>query len=132
MKQIKIVIERSADLFSSYAENVEGIYGGGDTVLEAKQSIIDAIKLLKKNNTAENIPESLKGDYELVYKFDVYSFLDYYKGVFTPAALERIAGINQKQIQHYSTGHRKPRLAQRRKIEEALHKLGQELIAVEL
>jgi hypothetical protein len=46
--------------------------------------------------------------------------------------LERIAGINQKQIQHYSTGHRKPRLAQRRKIEAALHKLGQELIAVEL
>jgi len=27
MKQIKIVIERSADLFSSYAENVEGVYG---------------------------------------------------------------------------------------------------------
>ncbi|MCD6011702.1 MAG: HicB family protein [Flavipsychrobacter sp.] len=132
MKQVKIVIERSSDLFSSYAENVEGIYGGGDTVQEAKKSILDAIKFLKKHNKAEHIPAILKGDYQLVFKFDVQSFLDYYKGVFTPAALERIAGINQKQIQHYSTGHRKPRLAQRRKIEEALHKLGQELIAVEL
>ena len=132
MKQIKIVIERSADLFSSYAENVEGIYGGGNTVEEAKQSIEDSIRLLKKHNRKENIPDILKEDYEVVYKFDVQSFLDYYKGIFTPAALERIAGINQKQIQHYSTGLRKPRLAQRRKIEQALHKLGQELIAVEL
>jgi predicted RNase H-like HicB family nuclease len=132
MKQIKIVIERSADLFSSYAENVEGIYGGGETVEAAKQSIVDAIGLFKKNNSKKNIPDNLNGDYELIYKYDVQSFLDYYKGIFTPAALERIAGINQKQIQHYSTGHRKPRLAQRRKIEQALHKLGQELLAVEL
>ena len=132
MKQIKIVIERSADLFSSYAENVEGVYGGGNTVAEAKQSVIDAITLIKQNNSAKNIPEILKSDYKLVYKFDVQSFLDYYKGVFTPAALERIAGINQKQIQHYSSGHRKPRPEQRRKIEAALHKLGQELMEVEL
>lgn len=132
MKQIKIVIERSANLFSSYAENVEGIYGGGDTVQEAKQSVLDAISLFKKHNKAENTPEVLKGKYEIIYKFDVRSFLEYYKGVFTPAALERIAGINQKQIQHYSTGHRKPRAAQIKKIEDALHKLGQELIAVEL
>jgi len=87
---------------------------------------------MKQNNSAKNIPEILKSDYKLVYKFDVQSFLDYYKGVFTPAALERIAGINQKQIQHYSSGHRKPRPEQRRKIEAALHKLGQELMAVEL
>ena len=132
MKQIKIIVERSKDIISCYAENVEGIYGGGDTLQEAKQSVLDAIRLFKEYNNEENIPEILKGDYELVYKFDVQSFLDYYKGVFTPAALERIAGINQKQIQHYSSGHRKPRLAQRRKIEEALHKLGHELIAMEL
>jgi len=132
MTKIKMIIERSADLFGVYAENVKGVAGGGNTIEEAKQSALDAIRLIKKYNRAENIPEILKGDYEIVYKFDVQSFLEYYKGIFTPAALERIAGINQKQIQHYSTGHRKPRLAQRRKIEEALHKLGRELIAVEL
>ena len=39
MKQIKIIIERSKNSFAAYAENVEGIYGAGDTVAEAKQSI---------------------------------------------------------------------------------------------
>ncbi len=66
MKQIKIVIERSKDFFSSYADNVDGIYGGGATIEEAKQSAIDAIGLFKEYNRDENIPDILKGDYEIV------------------------------------------------------------------
>ena len=132
MKQLKIIIERSKDQFSAYAENAEGIYGGGDTVEEAKQSIEDAIRLLKKYNKADQIPRVLKGEYEIIYKFDVESLLSYYKKVFTNSALERITGINQKQIQHYSTGLKKPRPVQVKKIETALHKLGAELLSVEL
>jgi len=61
MKTLKIIIERSADMFSAYAENVPGIYGGGDTVEEAKQSILDSIALLKEYNTPDNIPSILEG-----------------------------------------------------------------------
>ena len=132
MKQVKIIIERSRDHYSSYAENVEGIYGGGDTPEKAKQSIIDAIKLLKKYNKPASIPAILKGNYELVYRFDTVSLLNYYKNIFTHAALERMTGINQKQIQHYSSGLKKPRAAQAKKIEHAFHQLGNELLAVEL
>ena len=132
MKQIKIVIEKSKDHYSSYAENVEGIYGGGETPEEAKQSVVDAIRLLKKHNKIENVPAILKGKYELVYRFDTVSLLNYYKKVFTNAALERMTGINQKQIQHYSSGLKKPRTAQTKKIELAFHQLGSELLAVEL
>ena len=132
MKQIKIVIEKSKDHYSSYAENVEGIYGGGETPEEAKQSVVDAIRLLKKHNKTENVPAILKGKYELVYRFDTVSLLNYYKKVFTNAALERMTGINQKQIQHYSSGLKKPRTAQTKKIELAFHQLGSELLAVEL
>ena len=132
MKQIKIVIEKSKDHYSSYAENVEGIYGGGETPEEAKQSVVDAIRLLKKHNKTENVPEILKGKYELVYRFDTISLLNYYKKVFTNAALERMTGINQKQIQHYSSGLKKPRTAQTKKIELAFRQLGSELLAVEL
>lgn len=132
MKQIKIIIERSKDSYSAYAENVEGIYGAGDTVAEAKQSIMDSIRLLKKYNDDDNIPKVLKDKYELKFKFDAESLLNYYKGIFSNAAFERITGINQKQIQHYSSGIKKPRLAQTKKIETALHKLGEELMAIEL
>ncbi|QYS85394.1 type II toxin-antitoxin system HicB family antitoxin [Flavobacterium oreochromis] len=132
MKIVRIIIERSEDMFSAFAENVEGIYAGGDTVEEAKQSVLDSIRLLKEHNSLENIPDILKGEYNVVFLFDTVSLLNYYKGIFSNAALEKLTGINQKQLQHYSTGHRKPRLEQREKIENALHKLGKELLAVEL
>jgi len=32
--------------------------------------------------------------------------LNYYKGIFTLSALERLTGINQKQLQHYASGLR--------------------------
>ena len=50
MKIIKIVIEKTKDNYSAYAENVDGIFGGGETVVEAKESVIKAIRLLKKYN----------------------------------------------------------------------------------
>lgn len=131
MKQLKIIIGRSKDHFGAYAENAPGIYGAGDTVEEAKKYVEGAIAFYKENKPV-NTPAILKGEYEVVYKFDMQSFLNYYKGIFTNAALERITGINQKQLQHYATGLRKPRPLQVKKIETALHKLGAQLISVEL
>jgi len=132
VKKIKIIIEKTKDHYSAYAENVAGIYGAGETADDAKQSVLDAIQLLKEYNTPKNIPEILKGKYQLVYHFDTISLLNYYKKIFTNAALERMTGINQKQIQHYSSGLKKPRRSQVKKIQEAFHELGNELIAVEL
>ena len=74
----------------------------------------------------------MKGKYKLVFRFDTESLLNYYKGVFSNSALERITGINQRQLQHYASGLKKPRTVQLKKIENALHKLGGELLAVEL
>jgi len=55
----------------------------------------------------------------------------YYWSIFTNAALERITGINQRQIQHYASGAKRPRPQQLKKIETALRELGEELISVE-
>lgn len=131
MKIIKVVIEKTIDNYSAYAENVDGIFGGGETVVEAKESVIKAIKLFKKYNKT-NLPKILQGEFKLKYRFDTQSLLNYYKGVFTNASLERITGIKQKQIQHYASGLKKPRAAQKLKIQDSLHKLAEELMEVEL
>lgn len=89
MKTVKIIIEKTKDQYTAYAENVEGIYGGGDTVEQAKASIEKSIRLIKKHNK-EKAPKILLSDYQLVYKFDTQSLLNYYKGIFTNASLERI------------------------------------------
>lgn len=133
MKQIIIIIERSNDgTFCAYGKNVEGIYGMADTVKEAKQSAICGLNNFIKYNKSKNLPNILKEEFQIKFQFDVQSFFDYYKGIFTNAGLEKLTGINQRQIQHYSTGHRKPRPVQVKKIESALHDLGRELLMLEL
>ena len=119
-------------MFGAYAENVAGVYGAGDTVEGTKQSIMESLDLLQRHNATENIPSLLKDDYKIVYHFDAESFLNYYKGIFTNAALEKITGINQRQLQHYSSGLKKPRTAQLKKIENGLHNLAKELQSIAL
>jgi len=78
------------------------------------------------------IPDVFLKPYQLVYQFDTESLLSHYKGIITNAALERLSGINRRQLTHYASGLRKPRPQQRQKIERALHGLGRELMEVEL
>ena len=132
MKAVRIIIERSKDLYSAYAENVPFVCGAGDTVAATKESVLASIETLTKENKPENIPSILKGEYSIVYKFDVESFLAYYKGIFTNSALEKVTGVNQKLLQHYASGLKKPREKQAKKIEAGFHKLASELLTIEL
>ncbi|MDR1339768.1 MAG: hypothetical protein LBK58_06935 [Prevotellaceae bacterium] len=132
MKTIKIIIEKSADYYDAYAENCEGVYGAGETAEAAKADVLKGLELFVSSRDKKDLPEVLRGEYNIAFQYDPQSFLNYYNKIFTNAALERITGVNQKLLHHYSSGLKKPREAQRKKIEKALHHLGEELLAVEL
>ena len=61
MKKLTIIIEKTKDLYSAFAENMEGIYGGGNTIEEAKASINTSINLYEKHNNLK--PQ----EYEITY-----------------------------------------------------------------
>jgi predicted RNase H-like HicB family nuclease len=131
MKTLKAILSKGPDDFGAWFENLEGVYGAGATVGEAKKNLMDGLALYAKHN--QDAPAWIKNKaYKVVYKFDAESILNHYRGIFTNAALERITGINQRQIQHYASGTKRPRPQQLKKIEMALHELGEELISVEL
>jgi len=130
MEKLKVQIGASSNHFGAFATNCNGIYGAGNTVEECKQNLLEGLRLFI--STTENLPEILMGDFEIEYHFDVQGILNHYTNVFTKPALERLTGINQKQLHHYATGLKKPRLEQRKKIETALHKLGTELLTIQL
>lgn len=75
-------------------------------------------------------PPVFDGEYEVIYKFDVRSLLDYYRGIFSFSALQTITGINQKQLAHYASGLSKPRPKQVEKIANGLHALAKELLTI--
>jgi predicted RNase H-like HicB family nuclease len=63
MKAIKVIIEKTKDMYTAYAENIQGIYSGGDTIEEAKASIQTSIKLYNKYNKLD--PEEYSITYEI-------------------------------------------------------------------
>ena len=134
MRVLNVVIERTENNFSAYLAEVDGIVATGSSVDEIKANIMNAITSLLEDckEYGDEVPEELSGEYSLNFKMDVKSFFDFYSGIFTKAGLERITGINQKQLWHYASGNRNPRPEQLIKIETALHRLGEELIAINL
>ncbi len=67
------------------------------------------------------------GEYRIVYDFDVATLLDYYRGIFSFAALQEITGINQKQLSRYASGISKPRRQQVDKIKSGLRRLAKDI-----
>ena len=134
MKKINAVIERSAEGDCTiYCEN-EMFSGVGKSPETAKADMLFQMNFFKETAIEKGFsyPKWLDDEFEVVYKFDTQSLLEYYAGVITPAALERLSGIHQKQLWNYMHGHSKPRKRQVEKIERALHSLGSELISIAL
>lgn len=134
MKTLTVIIEQTENNYSAYVQEVDGLIATGGSVDEIKRGIVESINVLIEEckENGDIIPDELRGEYNLVFKMDVQSMLGFYAGIFTKAGLERITGINQKQLWHYASGKRKPRPEQTIKIESALHKLGEELISINL
>jgi hypothetical protein len=65
-----------------------------------------------------------------VFHYDVPSFLQYFSSAFSLAGLERITGINQKQLGHYLSGYRKPSSRTIRKLEKGIRSFCDELSAI--
>ena len=129
-----VEISFAGNNFCAYVPLLPGCVSTGNTPDEIKKNIKEAIDfhIAGTLDDGDTLPKSFNGNYELVYKFNAQSLLKYYKNVITGPALERYSHINQKQLNHYANGYKTPRITQVNKIKEGLHKLGAELLAVEL
>ena len=134
MRKITVVIERAENNFSAYVREVDGISATGQSMDEIKTSVIEAIDeyITACNELGLEVPQELQDEYEITFDLDIQSLLMIYEGIFTKSGLEKLTGINQKQLWNYANGISKPRQAQRQKIESALHRLGSELISLSL
>lgn len=130
--KVIVRIGKTENNYAAYVEGLDGFVCAADTFDELKQEVAAGIAFhldgLKEDG--DPIPAIFKGGYDLVFKWDVEGLLDYYRGVLSLAALERITGISQTQLGHYAAGRSKPRKPQIAKIEKALHHLGEELCAI--
>lgn len=134
MRQIEATIERAADgTYSVYCVN-EPFSGMGDSPESAKADMTEAMEFFKQTSIKDKMeyPQFLDDEFEIVYKFDVKSLLEYYSGILSLSGLEKITKVHQKQLWSYLHTNTKPRKRQVEKIEKGLHNLGKELIGISL
>ena len=130
--KIKVIIERGNDgSYGAYigSNNLSfGIIGDGETVQDAKNDFLNSYEEMK-DYYAENNKNFTECEFQ--FQFDIASFLAYYGSILSLAGMERLTGVNQGQLSHYVTGHRKPSKKTIEKIETKLHEFGKELNQVE-
>ena len=134
---MKEVIVKVGKLENNYAANIVGLDGfvcTADSYEELKVEVAQGLEfhLEGLREDGDPIPEVFINEFEFVFKWDIESLLFYYNGILSFSAIEKLSGINQTQLGHYAAGRSKPRKKQIEKVEEALHKLGEELMAVSL
>ena len=132
MEKLIIVIERSSDHFGAYSENCDGIYAAGDSLDAVKTDTFEAIRILKENLPETQWPDILKNDFQVEWKIDVPSFLEYYSKYMSLAGMEKMTGVNQKQLSNYMNHRSVPRPRQTKRIRDGIHRFAEELLSITL
>lgn len=129
MKMVEVIVEHAGKNLSAYIEGAP-IITVGNSMAEIESNMKEAIDLyLEDNPTPVDI---LSGEFELKFKIDAATFINYYSNIFTKAALSRITGINERQLWHYAAGVHKPRKQQLEKIQQGIRALTKELSSISL
>ena len=129
MKTVEVIVEYAGKNLSAYIEGVPIMTVGND-LNEVEHNMREAIDLYLEDNP--NPCEQLTGEYELKFRIDTATFINYYSDIFTKAALSRITGINERQLWHYAAGTHKPRKKQTEKIKNGIKTLTKELESISL
>lgn len=129
MNKIIAIIERASDgTYAAYTnESFDDfeLAGYGDTPKDAKEDFLASIEEMKELGC--NVPE-----FEINFQYDTASFLQEFRKELSLSGLEVVTGINQKQLQHYLSGHRKPSESTRNKIKEGVKNFATRLMELEL
>lgn len=129
MKQIEVIVEYGEKNLSAYIKDAP-IITVGSNLKEIESNMKEAVEFYLEDNP--NPCEIFRGEYELAFKVDAPTFINYYSGIFTKAALSRITGINERQLWHYAAGVHKPRRSQLEKIQRGIDLLSRELSSISL
>jgi len=131
MEKVTVIVECGKDgKYSAFMDCYDydfGLAGFGNT---AKNAIEDFYACVEQEKRMCEKEGNTMPELEFNIQYDVASFLDYYAGILSKSGLEKITGINQKQLWHYSAGKRKPKRNTILQIQNNLHRFAENLKAV--
>ena len=116
--------------YGAYSKEVADCVSTHKTLEGVKQTYIEVLEFHLEGliGGGDEIPSVIQGRYKLDFVLNVRALLHYFDGVLTRSALSRVTGINERQLGHYITGHRKPRPDQRKRLWKVFTGLVKKLI----
>jgi len=129
-----VILEKADSGYSAYVPDLPGCVSTGGSISEIKTNIRQAIEFHIEGMRYEGLrlPEGFQEGYSLMFKVDIASLFAWFSGVLTKSGVSRITGLNPSLISQYASGIKTPSTKQTRKIEKALHRLGEELLEIKL
>lgn len=134
MKTVRVFIERGKDgSYGAYMPDENnlsyGVIGDGDTAAAAIADFKAVYEDIKASYQKEG--RSFE-EVDLIFSYDLPSFLRYYAGKLTFAGLAKLTGVSAAQLSQYANGYRNPSPKTTQKIQNALNAFGNELSQLQL
>lgn len=134
MNNYLVRIEKQED--GTYiAYNIEDdnstLIGTGKTVKEAREDFLNSVEELRRFSEEDGIKVPEICFKKPVFKFDLSSLFEYYSSI-NVAGFAKFVGINATLLRQYKKGNTYISEKQLQKIEDGIHKLGEELVALKL
>ena len=131
-KKVKAIISRSKTGFTIMMEGFDWALSYGDTLEEAKRDFerFPQEYIEVSREAGKTLPPELNnGNLEFEYVYDLSGFFAYYNFI-SPTKIARRIGINTSLMRQYALGGTYVSTSKKKLIENEIHSIGRELIAV--
>jgi len=134
MEKVIVEVSYTGKNYSAHIPILPGCVTTGCSLVEIRKHVEEIVPfhIEGMQEDSDEYPTIFDSEYEFVYKLSAEALINEFSGIFTKAALSRVTGINERQLWHYAAGVRHPRQIQRKRIVDGLHKLGKQLLSVDL
>jgi len=134
MEKVIVEVSYTGKNYSAHIPILPGCVTTGSSLVEIRKHIEEIVPFHIEGirEDKDQYPAVFDGNYEYIYKLSTEALLNEFSSIFTKSTLSRVTGINERQLWHYASGVRHPRQIQRKRIVNGLHKLGKELLSVDM
>lgn len=126
VNSLKVVVEKTGTGFSAYAQSIPSVVAVGDTLVELKESIYEALESYVEYLNEEGKQVSIE-DYDINYVLDLEQFFDYFSVINKSEFAKKYAHVNPSLMRQYTKGLTKLSSNKLLQISDGLRKLATEI-----
>jgi predicted RNase H-like HicB family nuclease len=132
MEKLVVIVEKTGTGYSAYVPDIPGIVTAAETFDELSENVKELLKLFVETAAEydDPLPDILKVEYKVEYKFDIQAFLTWMSKVMSQRGLSEIANMNESLISQYASGIKKPGPKQLHRLQTAIHRFAEDLHSI--